>query len=94
MTSSALNRCTKRFAAHGRPRSLRLTRNTVKSCSGRRAWYCFDCGALVHRVDVKVTDLEKDLPPLYEAFYRDENARTCKKCGAIHPGKKPPLGWA
>jgi len=43
---------------------------------------------------VKVTDLEKDLPPLYDAFYQDGKARTCKKCGAIHPGKKPPSGWA
>ena len=33
------------------------------------------------------------LPPLYEAFFADEKARTCKKCGAIHPGKKPPAGW-
>jgi 3-hydroxyanthranilate 3,4-dioxygenase len=43
---------------------------------------------------VKVTHLVRDLPPLYEAFFRDEKARTCKKSGAIHPGKKPPEGWA
>ena len=41
-------------------------------------WYCFECGALVHRVEVKVAHLVKDLPPLYEAFYTDEKARTCK----------------
>ena len=35
-------------------------------------WYCFECGALVHRIEVKVTHLVKDLPPLYEAFYADE----------------------
>ena len=34
------------------------------------------------------------IEPLYEAFFNDENARTCKKCGAVHPGKKPPPGWA
>ena len=56
-------------------------------------WYCFECGALVHRIEVKVTHLVKDLPPLYEAFFNDEKARTCKKCGAVHPGKKPPAGW-
>jgi 3-hydroxyanthranilate 3,4-dioxygenase len=33
------------------------------------------------------------LPPLYEAFFNNEKARTCKTCGAIHPGKKPPAGW-
>jgi 3-hydroxyanthranilate 3,4-dioxygenase len=56
-------------------------------------WYCFECGALVHRVEVKVEHLVKDLPPLYDAFYADAKARTCKQCGAIHPGKKPPVGW-
>jgi 3-hydroxyanthranilate 3,4-dioxygenase len=56
-------------------------------------WYCFNCNALVHRIEVKVKDLVKDLPPLYEAFFADEKARTCKKCGTIHPGKKPPAGW-
>jgi 3-hydroxyanthranilate 3,4-dioxygenase len=57
-------------------------------------WYCFECGALVHRIEVKVTHLVRDLPPLYEAFFKDEKARTCKKCGALHPGKKPPPNWA
>ncbi len=56
-------------------------------------WYCFECRALVHRIEVKVQHLVKDLPPLYEAFYVDEKARRCKNCGAIHPGKKPPAGW-
>jgi len=57
-------------------------------------WYCFECGALVHRVELKVKHLVKDLPPLYEAFYANDAARKCKNCGAIHPGKKPPPGWA
>ena len=57
-------------------------------------WYCFECGSLVHRIEAKVTHLVRDLPPLYEAFYADEKARKCKQCGAIHPGKKPPPGWA
>jgi len=56
-------------------------------------WYCFRCQALVHRVEVKVESLVKDLPPLYDAFYQDETARTCRHCGALHPGKTPPAGW-
>ena len=56
-------------------------------------WYCFECHALVHRIEVKVQHLVKDLPPLYEAFYADAAARKCKNCGAIHPGKRPPAGW-
>ena len=56
-------------------------------------WYCFECQGLVHRIELQVKDLVKDLPPLYEAFFSDEKARTCKHCGALHPGRKPPAGW-
>jgi 3-hydroxyanthranilate 3,4-dioxygenase len=56
-------------------------------------WYCFECGGLVHRVEVLLQSIVDDLPPLYEAFYADENARTCSQCGARHPGKEPPEGW-
>ena len=33
-----------------------------------------------------------ELPGL-SAFYKDEKARTCPNCGAVHPGKAPPPGW-
>jgi 3-hydroxyanthranilate 3,4-dioxygenase len=56
-------------------------------------WYCFECGELVHRVEVEVDHLVRDLPPLYEAFYADKDARKCRNCGAIHPGDKPPASW-
>lgn len=56
-------------------------------------WYCFDCGGLVHRIEVTVKNIVTDLPPLYTAFYADEKARTCPHCGALHPGKQPPKGW-
>ena len=56
-------------------------------------WFCFNCGGLVHRVEVLLQSLVHDLPPLYQAFYADEDARTCPKCGALHPGKEPPEGW-
>jgi 3-hydroxyanthranilate 3,4-dioxygenase len=50
-------------------------------------WYCFQCHHLVHEVELQVRDIVADLPPLFEAFYRDEPARTCDNCGAVHPGK-------
>lgn len=56
-------------------------------------WFCFNCGTLLHRVEVEVKDIVKDLPPLFNAFYADTGARTCTKCGAVHPGKEPPEGW-
>jgi len=50
-------------------------------------WYCPRCHALVHRVEVRLKSIVKDLPPLFDAFYRDERARTCGHCGAVHPGR-------
>ena len=48
-------------------------------------WYCPQCWALVHRVEVNVQNIVADLPPLFEAFYSGN--RKCPRCGAIHPGK-------
>jgi 3-hydroxyanthranilate 3,4-dioxygenase len=41
----------------------------------------------VHRVEVNVQDIVKDLPPLFDAFYSSAQARTCPQCGHVHPGK-------
>jgi len=56
-------------------------------------WYCFGCGALVHRSEVVLQSIVRDLPPVYQAFYQDTQARTCPDCGELHPGKEPPAGW-
>ena len=56
-------------------------------------WYCFNCGELVHRSEVQLKSIVDDLPPVYQAFYQDEKARTCPQCGELHPGKEPPTGW-
>ncbi|MEM9613025.1 MAG: 3-hydroxyanthranilate 3,4-dioxygenase [Actinomycetota bacterium] len=50
-------------------------------------WACFQCYDLLHRVELQVQAIDKDLPPLFEAFDRNEEARTCASCGALHPGK-------
>jgi 3-hydroxyanthranilate 3,4-dioxygenase len=57
-------------------------------------WFCFKCGNRVHRIEVTVTNIVTDLPPLYAQFYANEQARTCERCGTVHPGKQPPPGWA
>lgn len=49
-------------------------------------WYCDHCNALVHRVEVQLRSIEDDLPPLFEAFYASEAARTCEVCGTLHRG--------
>jgi len=50
-------------------------------------WYCENCGNLVHEVQLQVRDIVADLPPVFEAFYTDDAARTCAGCGTLHPGK-------
>ena len=52
-------------------------------------WYCPDCDALVHRVEVQLKSIVADLPPLFEAFYASEAKRRCPACGHLHPGKRP-----
>jgi 3-hydroxyanthranilate 3,4-dioxygenase len=49
-------------------------------------WYCPGCWTRVHRVEVNVQDIVRDLPPLFEAFYAA--ARRCPACGLAHPGRK------
>ncbi|MEV5964202.1 3-hydroxyanthranilate 3,4-dioxygenase [Kribbella sp. NPDC051952] len=50
-------------------------------------WYCENCNGIVHEVELQVTDIVADLPPVFNAFYSSEEARTCPKCGTVHPGK-------
>lgn len=50
-------------------------------------WACPNCAHLVHRVELQVQAIDKDLPPLFEAFHEDHDARTCPNCGTLHPGK-------
>lgn len=50
-------------------------------------WYCPNCNNLVHEVELQVRSIVDDLPPLFQAFYEDEAARVCGKCGHVHPGK-------
>jgi 3-hydroxyanthranilate 3,4-dioxygenase len=53
-------------------------------------WYCTQCHALLHRVEVQLKSIVRDLPPLFEKFYANEKLRTCASCGAVHPGKGRP----
>lgn len=50
-------------------------------------WYCDNCGAVVHRVEVQLRSIVTDLPPLFDAFYSDEGRRTCSQCGTLHAGR-------
>ena len=53
-------------------------------------WYCLACHALVHRAEVQLASIVRDLPPLFQRFYDDASLRTCPGCGVVHPGKAAP----
>ena len=53
-------------------------------------WVCANCSQVVHRVEVQLQAIDKDLPPLFDAFHADIDARTCPSCGTVHPGKMKP----
>lgn len=50
-------------------------------------WYCPNCHNLVHRAEVRLKSIVRDLPPLFERFYGSEELRRCKNCGTVHPGR-------
>jgi 3-hydroxyanthranilate 3,4-dioxygenase len=46
-------------------------------------WYCERCGTLLHEEFIELTDIEKELPPVFERFYASRQRRTCSNCGAV-----------
>jgi 3-hydroxyanthranilate 3,4-dioxygenase len=50
-------------------------------------WYCLACHARVHRVEVQLKSIVRDLPPLFAQFYDNPALRTCAACGTVHPGR-------
>jgi 3-hydroxyanthranilate 3,4-dioxygenase len=50
-------------------------------------WFCPSCANKLHEEFLHVADIVKDLPPVFERFYRSVDARTCKRCGTVVPPK-------
>ena len=51
-------------------------------------WYCLECNALIYREEFQLGSIVRDIPPVFQKFYATSVAdRTCKECGAVHPGK-------
>ena len=48
-------------------------------------WYCDKCNAQLHEVYLPLKSIVKDLPPLFDSFWNNEDARTCKSCGHVMP---------
>lgn len=50
-------------------------------------WFCPNCTHKLHEEFLHVADIVKDLPPVFERFYGDVAARTCKRCGTVTPAR-------
>jgi 3-hydroxyanthranilate 3,4-dioxygenase len=50
-------------------------------------WYCSNCHGLVHRAELRLKSIVRDLPPIFEKFYGSVEERRCKNCGTAHPGR-------
>jgi 3-hydroxyanthranilate 3,4-dioxygenase len=46
-------------------------------------WYCERCGNLLHEDFIALSDIESQLPPVFERFYASRQWRTCARCGAV-----------
>jgi 3-hydroxyanthranilate 3,4-dioxygenase len=46
-------------------------------------WYCEHCHCPLHAEYLHVTDIEKQLPPVFDRFYNSLQLRTCQACGAV-----------
>jgi 3-hydroxyanthranilate 3,4-dioxygenase len=46
-------------------------------------WYCERCDRLLHEEFIELTDIEKELPPVFERFYASAHLRTCSHCATV-----------
>jgi len=49
----------------------------------RFQWYCEKCANKLHEESIELTDIVKQLPPLFKRYYEDAGKCTCKLCGHI-----------
>jgi len=45
-------------------------------------WYCDGCLELLYEKYLPLTNIVTQLPPIFENFWNDDNARTCNSCNA------------
>lgn len=50
-------------------------------------WYCERCNALLFRKEAFIEVLERDMPPVFDAYYSKLDHQRCKACGQVNPGR-------
>lgn len=46
-------------------------------------WFCEKCDTKLYEEFLHVSDIVRDLPPVFERFYGNDEARTCRRCGTV-----------
>lgn len=45
-------------------------------------WYCDGCHTLLYEEFLPLTDIVKQLPPIFDGFWANNDVRSCKACSA------------
>jgi 3-hydroxyanthranilate 3,4-dioxygenase len=48
-------------------------------------WFCERCNHKLYEEYFTLENIEQDFPPVFERFYRSQEARTCGACGHLNP---------
>ena len=48
-------------------------------------WYCEGCHTRVHRHELELRDLVRDIPPVFEEYYGTVAKENCPNCGGPNP---------
>ena len=50
-------------------------------------WYCQKCNHLLFEKSAYLEVMERDMPPVFDAYYSNIENQTCDKCGYRNPGR-------
>ena len=46
-------------------------------------WYCDICNNMLYETYIQLTDIVKQLPPLFDTFWKNNRLRTCNQCKSV-----------
>ncbi|QCI66589.1 3-hydroxyanthranilate 3,4-dioxygenase [Phreatobacter stygius] len=52
-------------------------------------WYCQSCNHVLFEKTVQIEVIERDMPPVFDAYYSKPDNQVCSSCGHVNPGRPP-----